>query len=228
MRGHGHRLRRASVTQPARQYNTGVGAYVLHQNVSGQYNTAMGDSALYEQHRPREHGARATAPCTATPPARKTRPSVLCARHTTARAVTTPLPVREALFNNTADGSQHRGRISKRSLATQPPPSIPRSVTGRSFNNTASGNTATGDQALLTNSSGTENTATGVGALFSNSSGNNNTATGYEALFQQLCRRQQHRQRLSGPPENSTGGQVTLRLGLKRWQTTTAPKHRLG
>jgi uncharacterized coiled-coil protein SlyX len=49
--------------------------------------------------------------------------------------------------------------------------------------NTASNNTAVGDQVLLNNTNGTQNSATGAAALFKNTTGNNNTATGLEALF---------------------------------------------
>jgi hypothetical protein len=51
------------------------------------------------------------------------------------------------------------------------------------FNNTASSNTAIGDQTLLSNTTGTQNTGTGAGALFKNTSGNNNSADGSGALF---------------------------------------------
>ena len=51
------------------------------------------------------------------------------------------------------------------------------------FHNTASSNTAVGDQALLNNTNGTGNTATGVAVLFKNTTGNNNTADGSGALF---------------------------------------------
>jgi len=51
------------------------------------------------------------------------------------------------------------------------------------FKNTASNNTAIGDQTLLSNTTGTQNTATGGAALFKSTTGNNNTANGFEALF---------------------------------------------
>jgi hypothetical protein len=44
-------------------------------------------------------------------------------------------------------------------------------------------NTATGDQALLNNTTGVSNAATGFQALFSNTIGIHNTATGFHALF---------------------------------------------
>jgi trimeric autotransporter adhesin len=67
-------------------------------------------------------------------------------------------------------------------------------------NNTATGNTATGYQALTANTggnsntadgtsalarntTGSDNTATGIAALFANTTGNNNTANGVDALF---------------------------------------------
>jgi uncharacterized coiled-coil protein SlyX len=45
------------------------------------------------------------------------------------------------------------------------------------------GNTAEGDNALFTLTSGLDNTALGFDALFSNTAGNFNTAVGFEALF---------------------------------------------
>src|SRR6266436_6702810 len=45
------------------------------------------------------------------------------------------------------------------------------------------GNTAEGQAALLTLTTGTVNTAHGAFALFSNTTGNDNTANGYRALF---------------------------------------------
>jgi hypothetical protein len=44
-------------------------------------------------------------------------------------------------------------------------------------------NTALGFQALLNNTTGTQNTANGVNALFSNTTGSNNTANGINALL---------------------------------------------
>ena len=52
------------------------------------------------------------------------------------------------------------------------------------FSNTSgSDNTATGVNALFTNTSGLNNTATGVSVLILNITGNGNTATGLDALF---------------------------------------------
>ena len=54
-------------------------------------------------------------------------------------------------------------------------------------NTTASGNTATGYQALTSNSvGGIENVANGYQALFHNTSGHFNTAVGYQALFSNI------------------------------------------
>jgi trimeric autotransporter adhesin len=50
-------------------------------------------------------------------------------------------------------------------------------------NNTGTGNTVIGRDALYYNSSGSSNTAIGMSALFSNSSGGSNTAIGMSALF---------------------------------------------
>jgi hypothetical protein len=48
---------------------------------------------------------------------------------------------------------------------------------------TGSENTASGAQALYSNTSGFDNTAVGVNALYSNASASNNTAVGHRALF---------------------------------------------
>ena len=55
-------------------------------------------------------------------------------------------------------------------------------VTRRSSNTTANGNTATGFQALLNNTTGGFNTANGTTALISNTTGGGNVATGFQAL----------------------------------------------
>ena len=48
---------------------------------------------------------------------------------------------------------------------------------------TGVGNAAIGTEALFSNTTGTFNTATGVGALLNNTTASNNTATGAGALF---------------------------------------------
>jgi len=50
-------------------------------------------------------------------------------------------------------------------------------------NTTGSNNTAHGAQALFSNTTGSINTANGVDALYSNTTGSNNTASGLDALF---------------------------------------------
>ncbi len=66
-----------------------------------------------------------------------------------------------------------------RSRATQAASTTPRPVSKRSFFNTADG-----DFALQSNTTGNNNTANGTNALFSNATGNNNTADGFDALSQ--------------------------------------------
>jgi hypothetical protein len=77
----------------------------------------------------------------------------------------------------------------------QPPPDP---VTSDSLANTAMGtntllnvsldesgchNTASGEDALYSDTSGSYNTATGFSSLFSNTTGSNNTASGYDSLY---------------------------------------------
>ena len=64
--------------------------------------------------------------------------------------------------------------IASASYAAQPPDVV---------SSDSSGNTAMGQNALLSLSSGADNTASGYGALYSNTTGNWNTASGYGALY---------------------------------------------
>jgi hypothetical protein len=84
--------------------------------------------------------------------------------------------------------------IATPALAQQPPDT----VTSDSMANTAMGtdallhvnldesgchNTATGEDALYSDTSGSYNTATGFSSLFSNTTGNNNTGFGFQSLY---------------------------------------------
>jgi hypothetical protein len=68
----------------------------------------------------------------------------------------------------------------------------------------ASGNTATGAQALFTDTTGNNNTASGFGALYSNTTAAENTATGYNALY-----------------ANTTGGDNTASGAASLYSNTT-------
>ena len=57
------------------------------------------------------------------------------------------------------------------------------------------GNTAEGDFALFTLTTGASNTAIGFNALVNNTTGSRNTATGVQALVSQHHRQRQHGQR---------------------------------
>ena len=57
---------------------------------------------------------------------------------------------------------------------------------------TGNSNTAVGHQALFTNTTGYENTAIGDQAIFSNTEGSFNTATGTDALYRNTAGSQQH------------------------------------
>jgi endosialidase-like protein len=67
-----------------------------------------------------------------------------------------------------------------------------------------SNNTAEGDDALFSLTTGTDNTATGFDALYSNDAGNRNTATGSNALF-----------------SNTTGGSNTANGAVALYSNTT-------
>ena len=122
--------------------NTATGAGALLSNTTGGFNTANGAFALLDN----TIGGFNTA----------TGASALQANTTgsqnTADGMNALLTTRPARFN-TATGF----RIAR--LATPPARTIPPLVSMRSFNSTGNQNTATGEKALLNNTTGASNTA---------------------------------------------------------------------
>ncbi|MDP9091216.1 MAG: tail fiber domain-containing protein [Pseudomonadota bacterium] len=88
---------------------------------------------------------------------------LLAAMATSALAQQPPDPVRSDSMANTAMGSN--------------------ALLSVKLSESACHNTASGEDALYSDTSGSYNTATGFSSLFSNKTGNNNTAAGYESLF---------------------------------------------
>jgi Chaperone of endosialidase len=108
--------------------------------------------------------------------------------------------------------------LSPAAHALLPPP---RPDGGYPNNNTAEGdnalfslttgtdNTANGFAALVNNTSGSFNTASGSGALYSNTGGVDNTATGFEPLFSNTTGSNNTATGLQALFNNTTGGQNT-------------------
>jgi Chaperone of endosialidase len=117
--------------------------------------------------------------------------------------------------------------LSPTVLAVDPPPDG-----GYSNENTAEGdgalfslttgadNTANGLQALYSNTTGSENTATGVNALFFNTA-NDNTATGFEALYSNTTGADDTANGVNALLSNTTGSQNTANgVGTLKQNTT--------
>ena len=68
------------------------------------------------------------------------------------------------------------------------------------------GNTATGDHALYSDTSGSANTANGFSALSSNTTGTNNTADGKEALASNMTGINNTAVGVAALPQNTSGG----------------------
>ena len=82
------------------------------------------------------------------------------------------------------------------------------------------GNTAEGDNALFSLTTGASNTAIGQGALFSNTTGNNNTANGVEALRDNTTGSNNTANGFEALQNNSTGNENTAN-GLSALQENT-------
>ena len=147
-------------------FNTAIGSSALQNNTTADFNTAVGDNALLNSTTGGSNTAVGASALEANTDGSNNTAVGSAALATLGHDGT----------DNTAVGA---GALSSDSSGNF--------CTAMGFNalfkNTASNNTAVGDQALVNNTSGTENTATGTGALFNNAHGGNNTADGFEALF---------------------------------------------
>ena len=110
--------------------------------------------------------------------------------------------------------------VTKRSIATlmarktQPPARFVLQ------NNTANNNTATGFEALFSNTGGTLNTADGVGALAENTTGNDNTATGVDALLNNTTGFENTATGVFALEENNAGDNTATGFQALRFNTT--------
>ena len=86
---------------------------------------------------------------------------------------------------------------------------------------TGTDNTATGFDALFHNTSGNNNMATGAGALFFNTTGNNNTATGFNALVNNTTADANTATGLNALGSNTTGADNTATGELALGGNTT-------
>jgi hypothetical protein len=166
--------------------NVAVGAIALHNDTTGAANTAIGANTLFQSNGNDNTAVGTDALTENTTGNSNTAIGTLTLLANTNGSDNTAIGY-QALRSNAIDA------IDNTAVGSGALSGGPRFITTFSFctavgfnallNNTASNNTAVGDQALLTNTTGTENTAIGAGTLFKNAGGNNNTATGLEALF---------------------------------------------
>ncbi len=130
------------------QYNTATGSYALYNNTEGNYNTATGGTALY---------------------------------HNTTGDYNTATGARALYYNTTGDDNTAMGTDALFNNTTGDSNTATGAGALRS-NTTGWLNTAMGTDALFNNTTGLSNTAIGMAALYSNETGDQNTATGFEAL----------------------------------------------
>ncbi len=152
--------------------NTGIGSYALHSATTGCCNTATGNNSLLQN----TTGGGNTA-------------SGDGALYSNSTGGANTAIGRWALISNSTGGYNTAIGVSALQNNTGP-----NGITGSASYNTASGyqallsnltggyNTADGYQALFSNQDGYFNTANGYGALGLNVHGGNNTASGYSAL----------------------------------------------
>ena len=151
--------------------NTGIGWYSLFANSSGSYNTGVGAAALLFNTTGEQNTATGVA---------------ALFNHGTGNANTAIGSL--ALFSDTS--GQLNTAIGAGALFSNvggPFPGSFNTATGASAlaRNTGGDNTATGAQALQSNTSGNDNTAVGLNALVMNTTGDHNVALGSMAGSQQ-------------------------------------------
>jgi len=97
-----------------------------------------------------------------------------------------PDVVNSDAYFNTAMGTNALFSLTPSSCSTSPPVGCSNTASGYEAlysNTTGYYNTASGYQALYSNTTGNQNTASGVGALYFNTTGTLNTASGVSALY---------------------------------------------
>jgi hypothetical protein len=148
------------------EFNTAIGAFALFNNTTADFNTATGDNALLSN----------------TTGGNNTANGASALQNNTNGSNNTAMGS-GALASNGFDGTDNTA-VGAGALFSNISGGFNTAIGFNALSqNTASNNTAVGDQALVNNTNGTENTATGTAALFKNTSGNNNTADGLDALF---------------------------------------------
>jgi hypothetical protein len=141
-------------------YNTSCGSFALCWNTTGSENAACGENALLLNTTGNSNSAFGNGALVNN---RARNRSTAIGYHAMYQACDESIA--ESYSFNTAVGCEAlRGSLTPAS-------------------NTGKFNTALGDQALFTNTSGSNNSATGYKALNANSTGNYNTSNGYQSLY---------------------------------------------
>jgi hypothetical protein len=148
--------------------NTATGYLALGLNTTGSYNTATGSGAL---------GKNSTAS--------KNTATGYSALSLNTTGTDNTAHGANALLNNTT-GNRNVANGSGALYSNQTGGDNTATGVNALYANTGSYNTATGYQALESNTSGSNNTAHGLNSLNANTTGNNNTANGVYALFNNL------------------------------------------
>ncbi len=198
-------------------------------NTTGNYNTAIGASAL-SSNQGNNNTATGMDALVATEPVSPTRPTVLRRSLKTQPATITRPTVFGAPFNTTASDNTATGNT--RSFGTPPATLTPLRDHALFRNTNGFGNTATGVRALSSNTrrptrpmvlthslptpSASITRPPGAKALNSNTTGVNNTATGDNALFSNTTGAQQHGHRCLIALNSNTTGNYNTANGVRR------------
>lgn len=158
--------------------NTADGAHTLRSNTTGTNNTANGMQALYSNTKGNYNTANGT--------------SALFANTTGSRNIAIgTLALQNQSYNNGGETwNSDNVAIGYEALYSNEPSNALNGIFNTALGNyalrsntTGANNTANGVQALYSNTTGYYNTANGVKALFSNTTGDFNTANGVGALY---------------------------------------------
>ena len=161
--------------------NTAVGWSSLKSNVQGDFNTAIGSGALFNNTAHRNTAIGGAAMFSNTAGTFNTAVGMLSLFTNTTGSSNTAMGD-GALFNNTTGSFNTAiGRVALLSNTTGAG-NVATGAQALASNTTGDQNTAYGYQAMLDNTTGEANTGVGFGALGDNNIGINNTANGHSAL----------------------------------------------
>ena len=161
--------------------NSGLGAYALFMDISGNYNTGVGAAALALNAADGNTAIGTAALLLNTIGTLNTATGAKALYSNTEGSFNTANGA-QALFSNNTGGNNTASGMNALFNNTTGNDNTATGVVALFSNDTGSDNTATGYQALYHNTTGGDNTAHGMNALVNNIAGSGNTAIGFGAL----------------------------------------------